>query len=218
MTTATHIDSQLRSRLSHVLWLGGSPCSGKSSIATILGQSYGLQVYSCDDAYVDHLKRATPSKHPVMSRAAGKTWDEVWMHPVEYLVNRELAFYREEFEMVVEDLLALPDSPPILAEGAALLPDCVSVLLNNLYQAIWVVPTEEFQRAQYARRDWVKDILNQCRYPQQAWENWMGRDAEFARAVAVSAKERGLSVLDVDVSSSLAENAEIVSRHLGLRL
>jgi 2-phosphoglycerate kinase len=211
-------DSLLRDRLSHVLWVGGSPCAGKSTIARILAQEHSIQAYSCDDAYEGHLKRARLDEQPIMSRAAGKSWDEVWMYPVEFLVERELAFYREEFEMVLEDLLAMPDSPPILAEGGALLPECVSTLLSTASQAIWVVPTEEFQRREYSRRDWVKDILSQCRDPEQAWENWMGRDAEFARTVARDAEESGLRVLRVDGSAPLRSNASTIAAYFGLRV
>ena len=209
-------DSQPSSQLSHVLWMGGSPCSGKSSIAQTLAQEHGLQTYHCDDHYEAHLKRADPGKHPRMFRASGVTWDEVWMHPVDYLVAREFAFYREEFEMVMEDLLVMPRSSPILAEGAALLPECVAPLLTRPNQAIWVVPTEHFQRTQYARRDWVENILRQCSQPSEAWENWMGRDAAFARQVSSDARERQLAILEVDGSQSIQRNTELIAKHFAL--
>lgn len=208
--------SKITEQLSHILWIGGSPCAGKSSIARLLAQQYSLQTYSCDDAYESHLKRATPDKHLLMSNAARMTWDEVWMRPVDVLITRELAFYREEFEMVIEDLLSMPESTPIIAEGAALLPECVAPRLSHPNQAIWIVPTEEFQLKEYARRDWVQNILSQCRDPQQAWQNWMGRDAGFARAVAEDAKARELRVIKVDGSQSIEEHANMVASHFGL--
>jgi hypothetical protein len=152
-----------------------------------------------------------------MSNAAGMTWDEVWMRPLDTLVTRELAFYREEFELLIEDLLTMPRSTPIIAEGAALLPECVAPLLSHPTQAIWIVPTEEFQLKEYARREWVENILNQCCDPQQAWQNWMGRDAGFARAVAEDAKGRGLHVIEVDGSQSIEEHAKMVAAHFGLK-
>lgn len=205
-----------REELAHTFWIGGSPCSGKSSIARILSKKYGLQVYSCDDQYEAHLKRAIPGKHPRMSRASGSTWDDVWMHPVEYLIEREFAFYHEEFEMIIEDLLTLPSDTPICAEGAALLPECVLPLLNDHSQAIWIVPTEQFQRQEYARREWVQGILAQCSLPEQAWENWMGRDAGFARKIALQAERLGFTVLEVDGTQSLQSNAEQVAEYLSL--
>lgn len=138
------------------------------------------------------------------------------MHPVDFLVAREFAFYREEFQMVMEDLLPMPRSSPILAEGAALLPECVAPLLTRRNQAIWVVPTEHFQRTQYARRDWVENILRQCQHPSEAWENWMGRDAAFARQVSSEARKRQLAILEVNGSQSIQRNAGIIAKHFGL--
>ena len=151
-----------------------------------------------------------------MSNAAQMTWDEVWMRPVDVLVTRELAFYREEFELVIEDLLSIPRSTPIIAEGAALLPECVAPLLSHPNQAIWIVPIEQFQLKEYARREWVENILSQCRDPQQAWQNWMGRDAAFARTISQDAKDRGLYVIEVDGSQSIEEHAKMVAAHFGL--
>ena len=203
-------------RLSHVFWIGGSPCSGKSSITAILAERFGLQMYHLDDEYTRHLAQAVPQRHPLLYAAKGASWDDVWMHPVATLTAREIAFYREEWEMVVEDLLAMPVSSPILAEGAGLLPQCVAPLISHPQQAIWVVPTEEFQRREYPRRDWVKSILDKCKEPEKAWENWMGRDAEFASVVAQSARDAGLMVLEVDGSRPISENAELVAAHFGL--
>jgi hypothetical protein len=208
-------DPGLREQLSHIYWMGGSPCSGKSSIARILAEEYGLQTYHCDESYEAHLGRAVPGRHLVMAAARGKSWDAVWMHPVEFLVTREIAFYKEEFEMVVDDLLAMLRSGPILAEGSALLPECVAPLLTRPQQAVWVVPTEDFQRREYARREWVKDVLDQCLRPDEAWENWMARDAGFARVVAQDAAERGLKVIEVDGSCSIESIASSVAGHFG---
>ncbi|MGA7731829.1 MAG: hypothetical protein WCD37_11230 [Chloroflexia bacterium] len=182
----------------------------------MLSEEYRLRTYSGDEMYEAHLKRAIPGQHPRMSGASGVTWDEVWMHQVEYLVAREFAFYREEFELIVEDLLAMPTDKPICAEGAALLPECVSALGISPQCAIWIVPVEEFQRREYERREWVQGILAQCSQPAQAWQNWMGRDSEFAREVTLQAERLGFRVLAVDGSHSVHSNARQVAAHFAL--
>jgi hypothetical protein len=35
-------------------WIGGSPCSGKSTVAGILAASRRMRLYSCDDAFERH--------------------------------------------------------------------------------------------------------------------------------------------------------------------
>jgi len=204
----------LKKQLNTVFWIGGSPCSGKSSIAQALAESYSCRTYLCDDAYEAHLESARPETQPLMSQVAAMTWDDIWMHSAEFLVEREVKFYEEEFLMIVRDLLALPPHPPLLAEGTALLPGLVSQV-SPPGQAIWVVPTEEFQREHYARRPWVDDILRQCRHPAQAFENWMARDSAYAKLVIREAQDRGLKVVKVDGSTSLAENVQQVARWFG---
>jgi 2-phosphoglycerate kinase len=137
----------MKRELEHVFWIGGSPCSGKSSIAEMLASRYGLAAYRCDDAFFEHAKRVDPITQPMFHRIANMTWNEIWMRPVDVQIAEEMTCYREEFEMIVADLLAYPKSRPVIAEGAALLPDCVSDLLPDRRRAMWVVPTEAFQRA-----------------------------------------------------------------------
>jgi len=204
----------IRQDLAHVFWMGGSPCSGKSSIAELLSERTKLQYYPCNNAFAEHGKRVTAVKQPAFHRVLHMTWDEIWMRPVEVQLRKEIAIYREEFNMIVQDLLALPKSPPILAEGAALLPGCVRDVLLNPHQAIWIVPTELFQRKHYPNRGpWVQDILRQCENPEQAFRNWMDRDVAFARRIARSATGLGLKLLEVDGKRTIAENARIVAQH-----
>lgn len=211
-------DRQLKQDLAHVLWMGGSPCSGKSSIAEMLASEYGLEVYCCDNAFFEHAKRVDPREQPVFHRIIHMTWDEIWMRPVGVQIADEFACYREEFALIIDDLLAYPQSTPVIVEGAALLPNCVSGLLLDRCRAIWVVPTEAFQRERYApeHRPWMWDILNQCADPERAFRNWMDRDVGFARQIVKRAQTLGLKVIEVDGTRSIAENAELVAEHFQL--
>jgi hypothetical protein len=207
----------LREALSHVYWIGGSPCAGKSTIVELLSEPHPFYGYNCDQAFERHGERVTPEKQPTFHKVLHMTWDEIWMRPVDLLLADEITIYGEEFAMILQDLLALPRSPPILAEGAALLPHLVDDVLANPWQAIWVVPDEAFQRKQYPRRGaWVQEILSQCREPEQAFQNWMDRDVAFGHRVSAEAAARGLQILRVDGQHTIAENAEIVRAHFRL--
>lgn len=63
----THLEI-LRRQLARVYWLGGSPCAGKSLIADSLVQTYGFQVYRCDDAFFRHEKIVTLEHQPIFYR------------------------------------------------------------------------------------------------------------------------------------------------------
>lgn len=206
----------MNGNLSHLYWLGGSPCAGKSSIADHLAAEHGLLVYRCDDAYYRHQTLVTPAAQPVFARLARAACDEVWMRPVARQIAEETALYREEFPFILADLAALPETRPIIAEGAALLPELLAGLGADFGRAIWVVPTEAFQRRVYEQREWRHDVLRPCADPARAWRNWMARDAGFARFVAAEARRRGGRVLVVDGARSVEENLRTVERHFWL--
>jgi 2-phosphoglycerate kinase len=181
-----------------IIWIGGSPCAGKSTLATRLAEEYGSGLYRCDEALEGHLRRITPTAYPLMHTLANSSWNDIWGRPVDTQIGEELAFYREEFPLILEDLRDLPAETPVIVEGTALLPELVAPLLTAPQQALWLVPSAAFQREHYARRPWIHDILRQCDDPAQAFENWMQRDIGFADTVERQARERQLRVLRID--------------------
>lgn len=203
-------------KLSHVYWMGGSPCSGKSSMAGLLAERHNLLAYHCDDHYTEHLERADPRLHPAIWWVRDKTWNEIWSRTIDKAVRDEFDFYRQEFGMILEDLRALPADRAIIAEGASLLPECVAHLVDAPRHAIWVIPSPAFQLHHYSRRPWIEGILSECDDPKAAFDTWMGRDVEFARQVASGARARGLEVVVVDGSESIEQVASHVAAHFDL--
>lgn len=201
---------------SNVYWIGGSPCSGKSSITDDLAAKHGLTVYRCDEAFFRHQELVTAERQPVFSRLARALCDELWMRPVPRQLEEEIALYHEEFPLILADLANHTDTRPVIAEGAALLPHLLGPLGIHRRRAIWIVPTADFQRTNYSRRAWRHDVLTDCTDKEQAWRNWMERDAGFARVVARQASELDYRVLTVDGGDSLADNTRAVEVWFGL--
>jgi hypothetical protein len=199
----------------NIYWIGGSPCAGKSSVADALVEKYGSVLYRCDEAFYEHCKIVTAKRQPIFHRLIRLSSEDLWMRPVAQQVEEEIAFYHEEFPLILEDLLAYPRTQPVLVEGAALLPECVYPLLSHLCRAVWIVPTGEFQMHHYRQRAWAKDVVKACSDPEQAFLNWMQRDIAFAQHVSREATRRALPLLTVDGHSSLAENIAWTEQHLG---
>lgn len=195
---------------SNLYWIGGSPCSGKSSIADDLAVTHGLTVYRCDEAFYRHQELVTPERQPVFSRLARASCDELWMRPVPRQLKEEIALYHEEFPLILADLAGIAAMRPVIAEGAALLPHLIGRLGVHRHRAIWIVPTADFQRAHYSQRTWRHEVLTDCTDKEQAWQNWMERDAGFARVAARQARELDYRVLTVDGGDSIADNTRAV--------
>ncbi len=83
-------------------------------------------------------------------------------------------FQGEGFDLLLEDLLALPEEPPILAEGFRLLPRLVAPLLSRSNQAVWLVPTPEFRRAAFDSRGFTWTIPRKTSNPEQGSEQSTG--------------------------------------------
>jgi len=205
----------INSRLHSFYWLGGSPCAGKSSVADRLAERFHLTIYRCDDAFNRHIAQCNGKEHPSLFAISHLTWDEIWMRPVDVQVAAVLNAYREEWGMILDDLRRLPPERPFLVEGCALLPELVAPLAPP-QAALWFVPAPSFQRRHYSQRGFIKEILAQCRDPQQAWDNWMQRDEQFGHTVAADAANLGYTVERIDGQRSLEELTALVAAHFGL--
>lgn len=202
-----------------VLFLGGSPCSGKSSAASALCQRYGLRYYQCDESFSAHAGAATVEMQPNLHRISLLRDDALWMRPVAELLADEIAVYREEFAMIesdIRDLLVAGQGQMVLVEGAALLPDEVFARCGASVCAAWLVPSPEFQWLHYSRRAWAKEVVSACSDPDVAFAHWMQRDIEFANWIEGRARSLGYACLRVDGSTSLAENVRWVELQLSL--
>ncbi len=205
-----------RRALRHVLWLGGIPCSGKSSVAHWLIERYSLQLYHYDRHERAHIARRDPIRHPALCAYEAMSMNERWVtRPVDEMVRATTAAWLERFALAVDDLCALPSEPPILAEGPGLLPDSVAPLLVSARQAIWLVPTDGFKRATQPTRGGAP--ANQTSDPLRAYENLITLDLQLARDVKAGAGELGLTVIEVDGTRSIEQVAREVAGHFGLR-
>lgn len=206
---------EIQQSLAHVLWLGGTPCSGKTSVAKRLVERYALQLYHYDQQERVHTARSRPERHPAMCAYAAMGMDERWVHrPVSQMVRATETAWMERFEMVVEDLLDLPEMPRILSEGPGLLPMAVAPLVQHLQQAVWLVPTEAFKRATQPTRGGAP--ANQTGDPTRAYRNLIDLDLQLAANVQQQARMFSLTVFEVDGTRSVDEMALLVAQHFGL--
>ena len=207
--------SDPKHKLEKVFWLGGSPCAGKSSISEIIASRFALDVYHVDEAFDLHAQDFDPIRHPNLTEWLASSWNERWMQPLDRLVREAIGCYQEHFTMILEDVFSLPERP-LLVEGTALLPGEVASLLSRQSQAIWVIPTADFQRVHYPQRDWAQGVVAQCSNPEAAFHNWMERDTRFAKWIEAEVSALHLPLLKVDGSGTIEENAEAVASHFQL--
>jgi shikimate kinase len=143
-------------------FIGGSPCTGKSTICELLADRHGWRTYHCDEHYDAHLERAKPGS--TLSKLRTMTWLEAFTtRSLETMIRDELEVNRELGLLALEDLDAIES--PVVAEGMAFMPELL-VKLESRAKVVYLIPTGSFQRQQTLHETRLGATLatNHCRF------------------------------------------------------
>jgi hypothetical protein len=182
-----------------MLWIGGAPGTGKTTVALRLVRRHGLRWYGADTRTWEHRDRALRAGSAAAHRWEAMTPRQRWIEstPEEMLA---LSLHRERGPMVVEDLRALPAAPLVVAEGTTLPARAVT----DPARAVWLVPTPQFQREVLARRGTAPG-------PAALY-------AKLREVVAVEAAAHGIPVLTVDGSGGVEDTVAAVEERFAVAL
>jgi hypothetical protein len=128
-----------------VLWIGGAPAAGKSTVARALSRRYGLRLYGADTRTWVHRDRALAAGSKAAGRFEELSPEERWRRPTAELLAMSL--HGERGSMVLADLAALPEAPLVVAEGTTL-----PAYAADPARSVWLLPTPDLQAAQLAAR------------------------------------------------------------------
>jgi adenylate kinase family enzyme len=202
-------------KLDHVIWIGGSTCAGKSTIAERMASQCGLAVYHVDEHEQEHAERAKAEGLPGYERWLGMSLTERWAEsPVDELVADTLAMSEERLPMILDD--AARAGEPVIVEGFQAYPWLVAPLLESPRQAVWLVCTPEFRRATHFARPHAWTMPSQTDDPERAQATRLERDDRIGAAIAQGAAELGLKAIEVDGTRDVDEIAAEVEAHLEL--
>ena len=202
--------------LQHVRWIGGGSGAGKSTVARKLAADHGLRLYHTEP-FSKYIGRADPGATQLLQEFMAMDMDERWVNRSPAVMLETFhGFQGEGFDLVLEDLRAMPPDPPVLAEGFSLLPRLVAPLLSGPQQAVWLLPTPEFRRAAFESRGSTWTIPNKTSDPQRALANLLARDQLFTEQLRAQARAARLQTVDVDGSLDVNESVARVGEALGL--
>lgn len=197
----------LRRRLAHVLWIGGPPDCGKTSIADLVAQHYGMQVYHFDRHEVAHFGRANPQKHPALYRAHPDrmTTEERWLgSSPRVMANETIACWSERCAMAIDDILEMSASSAIVAEGPGFFPQRLMDLIPDPSRAIWLIPSLEFKITSATGRNKPGNRW-ETSDPERAQRNLIERDLLMGEHIRREAQKLNLPIYEVDGSKDLSE-------------
>lgn len=197
-------------------YIGGSPCSGKSTIAEALSKKYNLHYFKVDDYLDRYMKLGATNKKKICLKVETMNPEQIWMREPLVQCEEELLIYEEIFEFILEDLKQIDCKNGIITEGAAYLPKLAKSFSIPSERYISITPSKEFQIFHYSKREWVPYVLAECSNKEKAFENWMNRDVLFAEAVQQQCKELGYVSLINNGELAVDELIDKVVSHFGL--
>ncbi|MFJ4714659.1 hypothetical protein [Streptomyces sp. NPDC088785] len=134
--------------MADVLWLGGPPGAGKSTVAERLARRYGLRRHHTDTRTWAHRDRALAGGVAAAARFERLSPAERWAAPVDELYA--MALHDERGPMVVDDVRALPPRPRTIAEGTVVTPRVARALPGRA--ALWLLPAPDLLERRLAER------------------------------------------------------------------
>ena len=196
-------------------YIGGSPCSGKSTIAEALSKRYNMHYFKVDDYLDKYMRMGAANKKEICSKSEAMNPEQIWMRDSVVQCEEELLIYEEIFEFILEDLKQIDSKNGIITEGAAYLPKLAKYINVPYERYISITPSKDFQIFHYSKREWVPYVLAECSNKEKAFENWMSRDALFAEAVQQQCKELGYVSLINNGELAVEELISKVVSHFG---
>lgn len=216
----------LQREFSHVYWLGGSGCAGKTTIANKLAAQCDLAVYHCDDHVREHYARIESEQLPLPTIAAfianlkaGRKLlgeDQADINHGRYMALC-FAAWQEEFTLVLDDLRAMPRQPTI-AEGVFFVPWLVTKMAP-FSRVATLIGGDAFRHRTYMNPGRPEIVLNRFKRsydPERALENILQANALIAETLFRCAQIHNCFVAEVDGSTDADSIAKIVAEHFFL--
>jgi len=210
-------DSFLKANLGHVVWIGGAGYGGKSTIADLLADSHGLQAYHPEDLFHEHKRSASPEDHPALT-APSHGWEWFFNRPTDEYVKAISDASREQFQMVVLDLVKLGAHGNVVVEGCMIDPWFTTRVVDHnraifLYADAGTIAGGFFARAD--KQDMLA-VIDTLEDPAKTRRHVLETVCVASSRARAEAEAAGVKVLVRGAETDTPGTLAAVEQHLGL--
>lgn len=188
--------------MGNIYYIGGSPCSGKSTLAKRLADRYGMRYYCLDDHLDEFMDLGARKGDDYLKKAYKMQGDELWMRDISVMAEESLEIHRRIYKFCLRDIRRLASGSDVIVEGAGFLPELLKADGIAADRAVFLVSTGNFQRQRYEGMNFINYALALCSDRDAAFNNWMDRDSKVGFFIKKQAEENEYTVFAIDNSSS----------------
>ncbi|WP_433293450.1 hypothetical protein ACQP2F_30650 [Actinoplanes sp. CA-030573] len=188
--------------IGRALWIGGGQWAGKTTVAGLLTDRFGLIHYHYD--FHDsrgHEDRRLASRVRRGDCAPGDIepdGEAAWIgrSPAE-MADQALRGFPERFEWVLDDLRGIVTPHTVIADGWGLRPELVARVTDPRRMVV-LVPTDEWRRHQARTLPRARRVGQRVSDPERANRTRIERDRLIAADVVLKAEAEGVRIIEVD--------------------
>ena len=210
-------DSFLKAQLQNVFWIGGAGYGGKTTITDLLAHKHGFVPYHSEDCFHEHKKAASPEDHPALL-APFHGWEWFFNRPVDEYIKAIEDSGRQQFEMVLLDLVKMAADSGVVADAFFLVPDLAERITERKRCIFLYADEETIRRGNYVRADKqdLVGVLDTLADPVKTREHVLDVACTLSARRQAEAEAAGMKVLVRGSETDLHETLAMVEEHFGL--
>ena len=210
-------DSFLKAQLQNVFWIGGAGYGGKTTITDLLADRHGFVAYHPEDRFHEHKKAASAEDHPSLL-ASFHAWEWFFNRPIDEYIKAIDDSGREQFEMVLLDLVKMTADSKVVADAFFLDPR-LAKRLTERKRSVFLYADEETIRGGFFARADKQDLLgviSTLADPVRTREHVLDVTCTLSARKRAEAEAAGMKVHVRNTGTDLQETLAVVEKHFGL--
>ena len=209
-------DSFLKAQLQNVFWVGGAGYGGKTTMTDLLADKHDFVPYHPEDCFHEHKAAASPEDHPALL-GSFHGWEWFFNRPIDEYIKAINDSGREQFEMVLLDLVKMAAASTVVADAFFLDP-WLAERLTDRKRCIFLYAEEETIRRGFLARADKQDlvhVIDTLADPAKTREHVLDMTCTLSARKRAEAEALGMTVLVRNSGTGLEETFAMVEKHFG---